>query len=68
MDAIRLSPPRRLAVPVENRWGAGSMSVLDFGDPERPVDLIFVLLCESSDERRGQLDRNLEHMQDLLDS
>jgi DNA-binding MurR/RpiR family transcriptional regulator len=32
------------------------------------LDLIFVLLCESSDERRGQLDRNLEHMQDLLDS
>ena len=32
------------------------------------LDLIFVLLCESSDERRGQLDQNLEHMQDLLDS
>lgn len=42
MDAIRLSPPRRLSLPVSNRWGAGRMSVLDFGDPNRPVDLIFV--------------------------
>jgi pimeloyl-ACP methyl ester carboxylesterase len=42
MDAIRLSPPRRLSLPVENRWGAGDMSVLDFGDPKRPVDLVFV--------------------------
>lgn len=42
MDAIRLSPPRRLSLPVENRWGAGAMSVLDFGDPKRPVDLVFV--------------------------
>lgn len=31
------------------------------------LDLIFVLLCESSDDRRGQLDRNLEQMQDLHD-
>ena len=42
MDAIRLSPPRRLSLPVKNRWGAGNMSVLDFGDPKRPVDLVFV--------------------------
>ncbi|MCS6624628.1 alpha/beta hydrolase [Roseibacterium beibuensis] len=42
MDAIRLSPPRRLSLPVSNRWGAGEMNVLDFGDPKRPVDLIFV--------------------------
>jgi pimeloyl-ACP methyl ester carboxylesterase len=42
MDAIRLSPPRRLVVPVSNAWGAGDLSVLDFGDPKRPVDLIFV--------------------------
>ncbi|RZJ44561.1 MAG: alpha/beta hydrolase [Brevundimonas sp.] len=42
MDAIRLSPPRRLSLPVESRWGAGDMSVLDFGDPKRPVDLVFV--------------------------
>ncbi|MDP3655513.1 MAG: alpha/beta hydrolase [Brevundimonas sp.] len=42
MDAIRLSPPRRLSLPVSNRWGAGEMRVLDFGDPKRPVDLVFV--------------------------
>lgn len=42
MDAIRLTPPRRLSLPISNRWGAGEMSVLDFGDPDRPVDLIFV--------------------------
>lgn len=33
--------PRRLSVPVDNRWGIGEMAVLDFGDPDRPVDLIF---------------------------
>lgn len=42
MDAIRLSPPRRLTLPVDNRWGAGEMSVLDFGPADRPVDLVFV--------------------------
>lgn len=42
MDAIRLSPPRRLTLPVANRWGAGEMNVLDFGDARRPVDLVFV--------------------------
>ena len=41
MDAARLSPPRRLTVPIASRWGAGDMAVLDFGDPKRPVDLIF---------------------------
>lgn len=41
MDAARLSAPRRLTIPIANRWGAGDMAVLDFGDPERPVDLIF---------------------------
>lgn len=42
MDAIRLSPPRRLKLPVDNRWGGGELSVLDFGDAKRPVDIIFV--------------------------
>ncbi len=42
MDAIRLSPPRRLSLPVSNHRGAGRMTVLDFGDPKRPVDLVFV--------------------------
>ena len=41
MDAARLSPPRRMTVPIDNRWGAGDMSVLDFGDAKRPADLIF---------------------------
>jgi pimeloyl-ACP methyl ester carboxylesterase len=41
MDAARLSPPRRLIVPIDNRWGAGDLSVLDFGDAKRPVDLVF---------------------------
>ena len=42
MDAALLSPPRRLTVPVDNRWGAGELSVMDFGDAKRPVDLVFV--------------------------
>ncbi len=42
MDALALSAPRRLTVPIDNRWGGGEMAVLDFGDPARPVDLIFV--------------------------
>jgi pimeloyl-ACP methyl ester carboxylesterase len=42
MDAALLIPPRRLSVPVNNRWGAGEMSVMDFGDAKRPVDLVFV--------------------------
>lgn len=39
MDAARLSPPRRLMVPLPAR--GGDMAVLDFGDPNRPVDLVF---------------------------
>ena len=42
MDALALSAPRRLTVPIDNRWGGGEMAVLDFGDPARPVDLVFV--------------------------
>jgi len=42
MDAARIAPPRRLTVPVSGRFGAGEMAVLDFGDPKRPVDLVFV--------------------------
>ncbi len=42
MDAARLSPPRRLTVPVNNRFGVGELSAMDFGDEKRPVDLIFV--------------------------
>ena len=32
------------------------------------LDLIFVLLCDGSEDRRSQLDFNFERMQDLLDS
>lgn len=42
MDAALLMPPRRMMVPIRNRWGAGEMAVMDFGDPKRPVDLLFV--------------------------
>lgn len=42
MDALALSAPRRISVPIDNRWGGGEMAVLDFGDSERPVDLVFV--------------------------
>ncbi|OGN51875.1 MAG: hydrolase [Caulobacterales bacterium RIFOXYB1_FULL_67_16] len=41
MDVARMAAPRRLRIPIDNAWGGGLMSVLDFGDPERPVDLIF---------------------------
>lgn len=33
--------PRRLSVPVSNRYGEGRMAVLDFGPTDRPVDLVF---------------------------
>lgn len=39
--ASAAAEPRRLTVPVDNRWGAGEMAVLDFGDPNRPVDMVF---------------------------
>lgn len=42
MDAAHLTPPRRLTIPISNRWGEGEMSVLDFGNARRPVDLVFV--------------------------
>lgn len=41
MDATPIFPPRRLTVPIRNRWGDGDLSVLDFGDDARFVDLIF---------------------------
>lgn len=42
MDAVALEEPRRRSIPISNRWGEGTLSVLDFGDPNRPVDLVFV--------------------------
>lgn len=42
MDQAFIQPPRRLVVPIDNRHGKGDLSVLDFGDPARPPDLIFL--------------------------
>ncbi len=42
MDATRIDPPRRLSFPIANRWGEGEMAALDFGDSNRPFDLVFV--------------------------
>lgn len=42
MDAARFQEPRRRRVTIANRWGEGEMALLDFGDPDRPVDLLFV--------------------------
>lgn len=42
IDGTMAIPPRRLSVPVRNRFGEGRMAVLDFGPAERPVDLVFV--------------------------
>ena len=39
--ASAVAEPRRFTVPVDNRWGVGEMAVLDFGDPNRPVDMVF---------------------------
>lgn len=33
--------PRRLFRPIASRFGDGEMAVLEFGDPARPVDLVF---------------------------
>ena len=41
MDPSGLDAPRRLRIAIDNRWGGGEMAVLDFGPPERPVDVIF---------------------------
>ena len=37
MDAAALSPPRRLTVPIRNRWGDGDMAVLDFGGKDNAM-------------------------------
>lgn len=41
MDAGRLQEPRRRMIPIRSPWGDGEMAVLDFGEPSRPVDVIF---------------------------
>ena len=42
MPSSPTPPFRRLSVPIRNRWGDGEMALLDFGDPERAPDLVFV--------------------------
>jgi pimeloyl-ACP methyl ester carboxylesterase len=41
MDAARFQEPRRRMIPIRSPWGDGEMAVLDFGDPGRPVDVVF---------------------------
>ena len=40
MDAWVMSPPRERLIPLAGRGGA--MAGLEFGDPERPVDIVFL--------------------------
>ncbi len=42
MDAARFQEPRRRMVPIRSPWGDGDMAVLDFGDAQRPVDVVFL--------------------------
>jgi pimeloyl-ACP methyl ester carboxylesterase len=42
MDAARFQEPRRRMIPIRSPWGDGEMSVLDFGDAQRPVDVVFL--------------------------
>lgn len=42
MTGPRQSSPRQRTIPIQTRDGAGGMAVLDFGDPKRPVDIVFV--------------------------
>jgi pimeloyl-ACP methyl ester carboxylesterase len=42
MDAARFQEPRRRMIPIRSPWGDGEMSVLDFGDARRPVDVVFL--------------------------
>lgn len=42
MDAARFQEPRRRMIPIRSPWGDGEISVLDFGDPGRAVDVVFL--------------------------
>ena len=42
LDAAEAAPPRRLTIPIESRGEAGELAALDFGDPARPIDVIFL--------------------------
>jgi pimeloyl-ACP methyl ester carboxylesterase len=38
---MSIESPRRLTLPIDNRWGGGDMALLDFGAADRPVDMVF---------------------------
>jgi len=42
MDAVLFQEPRRRTIAIDSRAGGGVLSALDFGDPERPIDVVFV--------------------------
>jgi pimeloyl-ACP methyl ester carboxylesterase len=42
MDAARFQEPSRRMIPIRSPWGDGEVSVLDFGDARRPVDVVFL--------------------------
>jgi pimeloyl-ACP methyl ester carboxylesterase len=42
MHAVADAEPRALSVKLQTPHGAGEMAYLDYGDPDRPVDAVFV--------------------------
>lgn len=42
MTATRQTAPRQRTIPIRTRDGEGGMAALDFGDPKRPVDIVFI--------------------------
>ena len=42
MDAARLTPPRRLEIPLPGREPDGVLTALELGPTDRPVDLLFL--------------------------
>lgn len=42
MTEARQNSPRQRTILIQTRDGEGGMATLDFGDPKRPVDIVFV--------------------------
>ena len=42
MTASRSQSPRACMIAIKTRDGNGEMAALDFGDPKRPIDIVFV--------------------------
>ena len=42
MDAAKSPEPRRRTIPITSRGQPGQLAALDFGDPGRPIDVIFL--------------------------